>query len=473
MQPIILINRPLVRDNKEFHVSRRKWQPLNLLYIATELQKNNLPVEIIDARAFDYTAADIRKILLERKPDIVFIASEPYDFYQCPNPSLISFYETILAAKESGAKHIVSMGPQATIFDEYLLTNTNLTHIIKGDDPMTAAKVLEHLAKQENFSYTNVSFKNTAGIHLGITQHLENLDELPVGNYNFLPMEKYSANMDIFADKKFSIMTTSRGCPYQCQYCFKKLIGNKIRQMSLPRIKAELDELIKNQKNEAVYFVDDFFTFNKQRILDFCALIKQENYNFIWGCQTRTDSVDKEMLVAMKEAGCIYISYGIESGNQAVENRSGKNLDLKQAEEIIKLTKNIGLIAHINMMYGFPDETKEEFNQTIDFLICHEDYNLPGAIRFYPGSDYYEKLIPGKTLTEIEKISLDLSLTKLKQKDIDRGLAKLILFKKIKRKEYGLNFFYFLLKYLFPKFTTFLSSSRKRGSPRLRTGNEL
>ena len=62
MQPIILINRPLVRDNKEFHVSRRKWQPLNLLYIATELQKNNLPVEIIDARAFDYTAADIRKI---------------------------------------------------------------------------------------------------------------------------------------------------------------------------------------------------------------------------------------------------------------------------------------------------------------------------------------------------------------------------------------------------------------------------
>jgi len=457
-QPIILISRPLVRANKEFHVSRRKWPSLNLLYIATILHNKNLPVEIIDARALDYIAEDIKKILLEKKPQIVFIESDPYDFYQCPNPSLTSFYETILAAKEAGAENIVSMGPQATIFDLELLKNTALDYIVRGDDPKIAAELLEKIYTQENFSFEGISYKENNIIKQGKIKYLDNLDKLPVGDYSLLPMKKYGANMDIFGDKKFMIMTTSRGCPYQCQYCFKHLIGNKVRQMSLSRVKLELDELIKNQKIEAVYFIDDFFTFNKQRILDFCALIKNENYNFVWGCQTRTNAVDAETLQSMKNTGCIYISYGIESGSQAVTDRSGKNLNLIQAENIINLTKQIGIYPHINMMYGFPKETKKEFNKTINFLIRHRDFNLPGALRFYPGTIYYERLLPGKSLNETEKISLNLSLSKLKKKDIDRGLAKLILAKKIYNREFNLNFVYFLVKYLFPAVASFLSS---------------
>lgn len=450
MSDIILINRPLVRDNKEFHVSRRKWPPLNLLYIGTILKNNNLPVEIIDARALDYNSEDIKKELQTKKPSVIFIASDPFDFYQCPNPSMTSYYETIEAASLSGANFIVSMGPQATIFASDLLKNTALTHLVLGDDPLTAANLLSNLFQKENFNYPNVAYKNNQEIISGVNKPLTDLDKLPLGDYSLLPMEKYSANMEVFNNKKFSVLAISRGCPYQCQYCFKHLIGNQVRAWSLERIKLELDEMILKNKIEALYFLDDFFTFNKQRILDLCALIKKENYQFIWGCQTRTNAVDEEMLCAMKDAGCVYISYGIESGSQAVEDRSKKNINLSEAEKIIKLTKSIGIHPHINMMYGFPDETKKEFNQSINFLIRHHDFALPGALRFYPGTPYYEQFLPHKNLEEIEKISLDLSLTKLKPKDVARGLAKLVLAKKIYYKEFNLSFIYFLLKYFFP-----------------------
>ncbi|MBU4360498.1 B12-binding domain-containing radical SAM protein [Patescibacteria group bacterium] len=436
IKKIILINRPLIRSKKGFHVSRRKWQPLNLLYIGTYLKQQNLDVQIIDCRAEDYSSEDIEKILLKKQPYIVLIASDPFDFYGCPNPSMETFYDNIKSAKKSGAKYILSIGPQATVFTENLLAKTALTHIIKGDNPIAAGKlILDLLNNQQTQKIID-------------SGHLENLDELPVGDYDLLPMEKYSANMPAFAPGKFSIMSTSRGCPFQCKYCFKKLIGNSIRQMSLERIEQELDILVNKYKIQNIYFIDDFFTFNFERIYKLCDILKK--YNLKWGCQTRTDSVDENLLKAMQSAGCIYISYGVESGSQKILDKSIKNLKLESVTEIINLTRKLGINAHFNMMYGFPGETKKNFMQSINFMIKNKEYVLPGVIRFYPGCQFYNELIPGKSVKEIEKISADLALSKLKRVDVERGLAKLILAKKIHYKEFDWKILYYIIKYLFP-----------------------
>lgn len=435
MNQVILINRPLTRA-KKFHISRRKWQPLNLLYIGTYLKNKNISVEIIDARAENYSSEDLEKILLKKQPYIVLIASDPFDFYQCPNPAMQSFYNSIDLAKKSGAKYILSIGPQATVFAKDLLSLTNITHIIKGDNPIAASELILDLLNN----------KQTEKII--DSGHLKNLDELPVGNYDLLPMEKYSANMSDFSTEKFTIMSTSRGCPFQCKYCFKALIGSKIRQMSLARIEKELDVLVNKYNIKNIYFIDDFFTFNFERVYKLCNILKK--YNLKWGCQTRTDCVNENLLKTMKLAGCIYISYGVESASQKILDKSAKNLKIDTVSKIINLTRKLGICAHLNMMYGFPDETKKDFMQSINFMIKNKEYDLPGVIRFYPGCQFYNELIPGKSVEEIEKISNDFSLSKLKQTDIDRGLAKLILSKKIYYKEYNWKIFYYLLRYLFP-----------------------
>lgn len=451
MKKVILINRPLNRPHKKFHVSRRKWQPLNLLYIGTYLTNKNIPVEIIDARAEDYSVQTIEKILLSKRPQTVLIASDPFDFYQCPNPTLASFYETIKVIKQASVKNIISIGPQATIFDKKLLEKTSLNYIIKGDDPITAAKLIINLVNnKQQIDYPNISYKDKRGIHIGSIQHLKNLDELPIGNYGLLPMKKYKANIREFPASSFSIISTSRGCPFRCKYCFKNMIGSQVRYMSLDRIKKELDVLVHKNNIKTIYFIDDYFTFNYDHIFKLCDMIIKNKYNIKWGCQTRTDRVSLGLLKKMKAASCIYISYGIESGSQQIVDQALKNLKLDQAEEIIKLTKRVGIFPHANMMYGFPNETKDDFKQSIDFMIRNQEYELPGAIRFYPGSKFYEELIPGKTIKQVEEISSNLSLSKLKTAHVERGLAKLVLFKKIKYKEYDWHFFYFMLKYLFP-----------------------
>lgn len=456
MLQVILINRPQV-GIKGFHIPGRKWQPLNLLYIATGLNNSTsqeIKAEIIDGRAMGYNVKQIKKILQEKKPIIVVIASEPYDFYICPNPAMDSFYELIKAAKELNIKYILSIGTSATIFDKELLNQTDIDYIVKGDDPITVVRLIKDLlAAKEKIKYDNVSFKKDKKLHLGEVHHLEDLDELPVGDYGLLPMEKYGSNMLQFPKNKFAIMTSGRGCSFQCKYCLKKLVTSRVRTMSMGRIKQELDVLVKKHKVKTIYFLDDLFTFDLQYTKKLCQLIIKENYNIAWGCQTRTDKINLDLLKIMKSAGCVYISYGVESGSQRVLKDCLKNLDLNLAAQNIKITQMLGIKTNVNMLYGFPNETPEEFNQTINFLIKNKINGMPTAIRFYPGCAYYNELIPHTTLKEMQKISFDLSLSKLTHRDVERGLAKLMLYKKIAYKEYGWSMFYFMLKYFFPNLT--------------------
>lgn len=451
MSKVVLINRPieLIRG---LPITTRKWPPLNLLYISTYLKNQGLEVEIIDARALDYNSKQVGSRLAETNPEIIFIASDPYDLYQCPTILIDSFYEIIsIADRLPSVKYILSMGPQATIFDEKLLSNTALDYIIKGDDPITAAKLIIDLVNNKKPNYPNISFiKEDNNIEVGQIKHLENLDELPVGDYSLLPMDKYSARMKDFPKGKFSIMTTSRGCPASCKFCFKKLIGSNIRQMSLPRVKEELDELVRKNGVKNIFFMDEFFSFDYQRVIDLSKMIIEEKYNIFWGCQTRPDRVSQDLLVLMKEAGCHYISYGVESGSPSVLERSKKSLDLKKASETIKITRQLGITPHVNMLYGYPGETAEEFNQSINFLLENAKDCFPCAIVFFPETKYYQELIPGKSLEEVKEISLDLSLTNLTRNDINKGLAKLALNRKLANKEYSWKIIYFLTKYLFP-----------------------
>ncbi len=455
MPEAILINRPLHLD-KRLPIPSRKWQPLDLLYVGTFLKNNGLTVEIIDARALDYSVADIKRILAQKQPKIVLIASDPYDLYQCPSILMDSFYQTIEAVQQTpSVKHILAIGPQAAIFDQELLNKTALGYIIKGNNPIAAANLILDLSKNQlddlAGKYANLSCKKIDGtVNIGVLQNLEDLDKLPIGDYSLLPMEKYSPRMEFFRPDNFSIMFTSCGCPYNCKFCFKELIGSKVNSMSLPRFKQELDVLVGEYFIKNIYFIDDFFTFDRERVKQICRIIKEENADIQWGCQTRPERVDEELLKIMKDSGCIYISYGIESGSQAIVSSSGKGLNLEEAAKNYKLTKKIGIEAHSNMMYGYPEETAKDFNQTIDLQIELNDFSFPCGLCFFPQTKYYNELLPGKSPEEARKISVDLGLSRLTRETIEAGLAKLVFFKRIREKKIDFKTFYFLLKYIFP-----------------------
>jgi radical SAM superfamily enzyme YgiQ (UPF0313 family) len=116
---------------------------------------------------------------------------------------------------------------------------------------------------------------------------------------------------------------------------------------------------------------DDILTVNKKWILDFCARIIKERMDIKWRCLARVDSIDMERLKAMKKAGCIHVSYGIESGNQKILDFAQKNITIPQIRQAIRLTQRAGIPIDALFIVGHPLETMEtilESKRLIDEL---------------------------------------------------------------------------------------------------------
>jgi len=234
---------------------------------------------------------------------------------------------------------------------------------------------------------------------------LTNLDKLPIPDYSDLNLSMYIDSGGPTKGKPLAAIETSRGCPYDCAFCSSKSVWGNIRFKSVGRVLEELDNLVDRYQYKMVSFVDDIFTVSKKRTLELCQGMTK--YNLNWKCQTRTDRVDKDILVSMKEAGCKLIAFGVESGSPTIL----ENIDKKESPEDIrvafKLCKEVGIESVFNIIVGSPGETKETLKETRQLIKeCNPDNVATAALRAYPGSKIWELSIKEGLFTE------DILLTK-------------------------------------------------------------
>ncbi|MBR9705590.1 B12-binding domain-containing radical SAM protein [Candidatus Pacearchaeota archaeon] len=447
---IILINRPLVRV-RGLKVPSRKWQPLELAYVAAILEKENIECKIVDARVLNLSVDDVIREVKNFQPDLVVFASDPFDFYQCPNPNWQTLRDTITGIKKITDTKIVSFGPQMNLFDKKLMTELKIDFAIKGDNPLLTAEVALDVLREGKSTREGISYFDDRGTFVsGKVKHLMDLNLLPVPAYHLLPMERYTGLWD-FPGGTFSVIIASRGCPFHCRFCYKGMIGDKVRMRSVDQVMEEIKTLVNSFNIKSIFFFDEIFTFDRGRIIELCQRIINAGYDIKWGCQSRIDFIDKEMLDIMYKAGCRYMSYGIETGSQRISKLANKQIDLNQAGEIIQLTRESGIYPHTNILYGFPQETKKDFRESIEFLKKYGDEdNMPAKINFFVGSPYYDEYLAGVDHREAVVISQKLTLSKMKPTDAERGLARWMLYCHWKKREFNLTFLYFIAKFLFP-----------------------
>ncbi|OHA48800.1 MAG: hypothetical protein A2W59_02120 [Candidatus Terrybacteria bacterium RIFCSPHIGHO2_02_41_19] len=459
---VILINRPLVRV-KGLKVPSRKWQPLDLAYIAAILEKENVRCKIVDARALDLTVDDVIEEVKRFQPDLVVFATDPVDFYQCPNPNWQTLKDVVVGIKKVTNAKILSFGPQINLFEKELMYQLKIDFAVKGDNPLLSAEVALDILNQGKTFKEGVSyFDDKDNLVYGKVKHLMDLTLLPVPAYHLLPMKLYTGLWD-FPGGNFSIIISSRGCPFHCKFCYKGMIGDSVRMRDLNQVMNEIKTLVKDFNIETIFFFDEIFTFNRNRVIDLCQRIIDSRYSFKWGCQSRIDFIDEELLRVMHQAGCRYISYGIESGSQRIVDLANKKINLIKAGDIIELTRKVGIFPHTNMMYGFPQETDEDFKKSIDFLIKHsEEDNMPSKMNFFVGSPYYNEYLTGATHQEAVAISQKLILSKLSLVDAERGLSRWMIYRHWKKRKFNLMFFYFLLKFLLPSLIIKIKLMRNR-----------
>jgi radical SAM superfamily enzyme YgiQ (UPF0313 family) len=265
-----------------------------------------------------------------------------------------------------------------------------------GEGEITAAILAEHFidGKYSLEEIKGIAYKKDGLIYINERRPLvEDIDMLPSPAWHLLPVEKYAvpATGGDKDEPVFSVIS-SRGCPNQCIFCDSHTIfGRNFRARSAENIFAELIYLNKKFGARQFDFADDTITVNRKRIFELCRLLESARCGFKWMCNARVNTVDAEMLSAMKNAGCVRVEFGIESGDPAVLKNIKKNVTIEQIKNAHKLAKQAGLSTGSFVMVGNIGEDFTSINKTRRLLeeIDTDDIYIAIATPF-PGTELYQ-----------------------------------------------------------------------------------
>lgn len=357
--------------------------PLGLAYIASYLEKYGYDVKILDAEILNLTSREARRIILREKADIVGIT--------CMTSTFPGALEAARFAKESGAV-VVLGGPQLNVFPEESVSYKFVDYGICGEGEQTMLELVQAIEKKKKLSKISkiqgLIYKKNKKVYSNPARLEENLDELPFPAWHLLPVKKYGA---IIAEKPMVTMITSRGCPFQCGFCFKQPSDRKLRFRSPKNVVDEIGFLIEKYKIKEVMFYDDTLTLNREHIEGICKEILKRRIKIKWEGPTRIDCIDENLLRLMKKAGCKLLRYGVESGDPRILKLMRKNIDLERVKEVFKMSEKVGLETFAYFIIGYYSETRESMNNTINFAVkLNPDWAMFTIATPYPKTNLFD-----------------------------------------------------------------------------------
>jgi len=395
---ILLINPPSLKPiesclPKTIEEGRGFIPPLGLMCIASYLEKyTDHRIEIIDSPVEKIDYPELRKKIEEKKPDMVGITAMTF--------TLIDVLKTAKMTKEINPKTITVVGgPHPTIYPKETAKFKEIDFCIIGEGERPIVELIKNIDNLEKLKQIKgIAFKNKEEIiNNGQSEFINNLDELPFPARRLVSYKKYFSS--ISSNFPITNMFTSRGCPYNCLFCDRPQLGKNFRARSAKNVVDEMEECQKMGIKE-IFIYDDTFGVDRERVLDICEEITKRNLRIAWDVRTRVNTVDEEILIKMKKAGCERIHYGVEAGTQKILDVLRKGITLEMVEKTFKLTQKIGIRAEGYFMIGSPTETKEDILQTIQFMKkIKPDYVHITLVTPFPATDLYrlglkEKVLP-------------------------------------------------------------------------------
>ncbi len=229
-------------------------------------------------------------------------------------------------------------------------------------------------------------------IHKGTL--IENLDTLPFPDRYWDGFKKYHYNYDGI---KFTTAMTSRGCPYNCAFCFR-LFGQKVRNMSVERVITEAVQ-IQDLGFDGIMYYDDTFAINRERTTNIAKELNHIGMKF--RCFTRANTIDEKLLCTLKKNGCLELGMGVESGSQKILDTVLKGVKVSDCERVIQMCRQNKMKLKIFLMLGLPGETTKTIEATKQFIIRNQpdDYDISIYTPF-PKTKLWD--LHQKNMTDIE-----------------------------------------------------------------------
>lgn len=233
--------------------------------------------------------------------------------------------------------------------------------------------------------------------------HVPDLDALPFPAYHKLERFPRGYHLPPFSYIKGpgATMVTSRGCVYQCSYCDRSVFKRGFRYNSPDYIYEHMRYLRRSFGIRHINVYDDLFTTNRKRIGALCARLMSEPLGIQFNCAVHVGHADDELLKMLKDAGCLMISVGIESGDPELLERHKASVSLEQVRETVARIQATGMRAKGLFMMGLPGETEESFQRTSDFVLSLglDDMNLSKFTPF-PGAPCWQTIEQDGTFEE-------------------------------------------------------------------------
>jgi anaerobic magnesium-protoporphyrin IX monomethyl ester cyclase len=319
----------------------------------------------------------------------------------CYTFNILDAYDKLQAIKSRLPEVVtISGGPHSTIFPEEAL-NQGFDIVVNGEGEQTLMELIEFLPEmdmQRLKQVAGISFKGSDGkvVHTKPREMLIDLDSLPMIPYpNVGFPQNYPGSLKLNRKNVQVSMVTSRGCKAHCLFCYRGMRSTLHAAYSPERIVNELVYLKAKFKVNEVFFMDEDFLFDEERIKRLCKLMRGEKLGMIWAaCAVRVDIDDHSVLDDMKAAGCYRVGFGIESGSQRVLSRMGKAITLEQAETTVAYANRIGLVTSTNFIVGHHIDADEDVRATSHFIndVIDSDYVKINMMVPYPGTPLYRYL---------------------------------------------------------------------------------
>ncbi|MCB2147285.1 MAG: B12-binding domain-containing radical SAM protein [Deltaproteobacteria bacterium] len=333
--------------------------PLGILYIISNSKYN---IDFIDNR--------IKQYKFDQLLDILTV----YD--------VVGFGGTIFEIKEARKlsyelmkKGIVTIygGPNATANWNLYVNCFNI--IFRGEGEVAFDQIIENINSLEKIGLHQIE---RTYFNEEIYRN-KNLNSLAFPDRSKINLDDYKRTEKSYLKEVFPVDTvvSSRGCPFNCYFCSSNLIwSKKYSYRSVDSVISEIKFMIKNYATRGVYFREDNFTINRNRVVEFCK--KVQKLNIKWLCESRVDTIDEDLIKIMSKSGCKGIWFGIESTDNKVLKKIGKGITNEQIKSTIDLCEDNNIRTGGGFMLGFPFDDKESILRNY-----RESKKLNLSVRFY------------------------------------------------------------------------------------------
>jgi len=363
--------------------------PIGLAYIAAVLRGEGFEVEVYSQDIHHYTEEQLRDYLDKKRFDVVGLGVVG-GYYQYRK--LLRISEAVNRAKHRPFYVIAGHGPSPE--PDFFLRKTQADAVVIGEGETTIIELLRTVARKK-------PLKTVLGIayrHAGRTivnerrELIQDIDNIPMPAYDLFPVRDYRVLREPNAGNTDFVMPmiSGRGCTFKCAFCYRMDKG--FRPRSVDGIIEEIKLLKADHGINYIAFYDELLMSSVARTEAICKAFIRGKLNIKWNCNGRLNYARPDLLKLMKQAGCVFINYGIESMDDVVLAKMNKALKVEQIVKGIKATLDAGVSPGFNIMFGNIGDTKETLAKSVKFLLDYDDGAQLRTIRPvtpYPGSPLY------------------------------------------------------------------------------------